>query len=490
MTFEKSEFFDTFQHKGVWWLPDLPEHRVHGTLTHTESETTLELFGSLRDEDIETTGRVTIPKPTTVIYGHLEGEGPCTLFRNSRGSVRMPLGGKASSSSWSSRMLFIGIHLPDPASAEFCDWTVAFTGLEEWVGTSPFQQEESPEGEATLTRTVRYVQPETIAVSIPSADMNLDLEFGLSITGNMYRSLTLSRTPYLVLRPRSPRQLEWFYATLRDVQNFLLFCIGQPAYPKSIVAHIPAKEQETENKGHEGKKPPKETSVRVYYHYQHYREQRALSPAQMPLPLPSICHMLSEMLNHWFSKGEKLRDVYGLFFSTIYNAELYTQSVFLSLTQAVETYSRAVHEAIYVAPTDYEQISKALGEAIPRDTPADLKTSLKSRIKYGNEYSLRKRLKEILSSLEAETVGLITNDPNRFGNRIVDTRNYLTHYSEELRGNAISGTDLQIANYRLKLLLTILLCKELGIIESSVREMLMTNPDWLQLIHLHLRNGS
>jgi hypothetical protein len=475
MPSDQNDFFATFQRKGVWWLPDAPDKLVHGTLTHTEHNTTLELAGALREVDIQKLGRVEEPPPTPVIYGHTEKVGRCTLFRNQESVMSMPLGGQPTSSVWQSRMLFVGAHIPDPATVEFSEWSVAFTGLEEWMGVSPFPTREfTPEGQRPLKATIRYVQPEIISVSVASLGAKLEFDYDLGITGSLYRSLELEHTASVVLRPDGPKRLEWYFSTLRDVQNFLLFCSGEPLYPKRVEARVLNEER----------------AVRVYYHDPHRREQEALSPHQMPMPLPHIRHMLSEMVNNWFTRGEKLRDVYGLFFSTVYNTELYAQSVFLSLTQALETYSRAVHEARYLAPDEYEKVAAALVAAIPSDAPADLKASLKSRIRFGNEHSLRNRLKGIVNSLEEETLKLICNDPQRFVNRVVDTRNYLTHYSDELREKAIKGAELQIANYRMQLLLTILLCKELGVFEWSVRDMLKDNPKWVQLIHLHLANGA
>jgi hypothetical protein len=164
---------------------------------------------------------------------------------------------------------------------------------------------------------------------------------------------------------------------------------------------------------------------------------------------------------------------------------MYLESVFLSLIQALETYSRATMDAKYVTPEEYQKIAAALNAGIPADTPSSLKQSLKSRIKYGNEYSLRKRLEGILSSLDTETVKLVCPNHTKLRDSLVETRNYLTHYTEELKENAIHGPGLFYANLRMKLLLTILLCKEVGVNEESIRKALLNNNKWMQLIHLY-----
>lgn len=482
MSHESNQFFDRFQHKGEWWLPETPDKTVHGVLTHDEDETTLDLFGSLRDEDFRTKGEVKIPQPTPVIYGNMESVGPCTLYKNSGQGERMQLFGKTTSSKWRAGVLFVGAHVADPVAFEFTDWTAAYTGLEEWTGYHPFlPSEEKREGDKLVEVSARYVVPPEISIQIDSLGAKLESTFGLRTSGNMYRSQNWEHTFYLILRPDRPKSFDWFFASCRDIQNFLLLCIGEPIYPKCIVAHadLPGWDGEIRSK-----------DIQVYYHYSHRKEHGLRPSADMLMPLRSIAHMLPQMVNHWFAKAEKLRDVYNLFFGTFYNSTLFLESAFLSLTQALETYSRSVRDARYVEPDEYQMIAASLIAAIPPGTPPDLKQSLRSRIKYGNEYSLRKRLTEILGSLEPETVKLICNDPKRFANRIVDTRNYLTHYTNELKADAVRGAELYIANLRLQLLLTILLCKELGIIESSLCEVLKQNPKWLQIIHLHLAKGA
>jgi hypothetical protein len=482
MSADKHELRDTFHYKGVWWLPETPEKRVHGTLFYTPQEIKLELSGGLREVDMQKLGIVEIPPSTPVIYGSAETLGQCTLFQNGESSKTMPLGGQPTSSTWESRMLFTGVHISDPLNFEYSDWTIAFDGLEEWIGVGPFRWDNTKNGQRPVEVTAHYVQPEIISVKIVSLHAQLRIDYAVNVSLSIFRSLTLEHSTFVILQPDSPKQLEWYFKSLRDIQNFFLFCIGEPVFPKMITAHVLSQEQEEEES------PRKEISV--YFRVPHIREQERLSPALMPMPLRSIRHMLPEMLNHWFSKGEKLQDAYNLFFSTIYNTESFVQSVFLSLTQALETYSRAVHDALYLPSAEYEKVSVALNSAIPSDTPQDLKVSLKSRIRFGNEYSLRKRLMMIMNSLEEKTTKLICDDTARFIARIVDTRNYLTHYTEELREKAVKNNDLQFANYRMQLLLTILLCKEMGVNETSIRSVLMSNSKWLQLIHLHLAKGS
>jgi hypothetical protein len=85
---------------------------------------------------------------------------------------------------------------------------------------------------------------------------------------------------------------------------------------------------------------------------------------------------------------------------------------------------------------------------------------------------LRKRLRELLCSLEDETTKLIADSPGKFAEDVTATRNYLTHYSSELQAQAFKGGELYAAYLRLRALLTIILFKELGLEEKDIRALL------------------
>ena len=61
-------------------------------------------------------------------------------------------------------------------------------------------------------------------------------------------------------------------------------------------------------------------------------------------------------------------------------------------------------------------------------------------MRYANEISLRKRLRQMLDPFASLYGGSKT--VTSFVGRVVDTRNYLTHYDESLANRALRGEDL------------------------------------------------
>ena len=89
------------------------------------------------------------------------------------------------------------------------------------------------------------------------------------------------------------------------------------------------------------------------------------------------------------------------------------------------------------------------------------KDSWKNKIEYGNEVSLRKRLKDLIRYLnEFDITQKITNgDMEEFNNNVVDLRNYYTHYGHDNKPNINNVIGL---TFDLKLLIELCILNELN----------------------------
>lgn len=120
---------------------------------------------------------------------------------------------------------------------------------------------------------------------------------------------------------------------------------------------------------------------------------------------------------------------------------------------------------------DYAKVRCALEKAIPK-VKENLEESLKSRIEYGNEFSLRTRLKEIFDKYQ-ENLSEFVEKKEDFIGRVVDTRNYLTHYDEKLKEKAALGEELDPLIQELKILLEICLLTEVGFSSEEIKELFL-----------------
>ena len=126
---------------------------------------------------------------------------------------------------------------------------------------------------------------------------------------------------------------------------------------------------------------------------------------------------------------------------------------------------------------DYARVRSALVNAILDEQDFKVKDkrgfkdSLKNKIKYGNEFSLKTRLKEIFDKenllnkfIEKKDIGCV-----------VDTRNYLTHYEEDPEKCVVRGEDLYHLIQKLKILLEICLLTELGFSSEEIKDLFSRN---------------
>jgi hypothetical protein len=97
---------------------------------------------------------------------------------------------------------------------------------------------------------------------------------------------------------------------------------------------------------------------------------------------------------------------------------------------------------------------------------ADLKASLKQRLKYGNEYSLRKRLGELVNAC----AGCLAELKPPLA-EMVNARNHLTHPGSSATAPELNDVEFAVMADYAQALTEACLLKELGLSEDKVSEL-------------------
>jgi hypothetical protein len=462
-----STLFDSFEFQGYFWLPATPDRRVPGVVRYAESDITLSLLGTLESTTLQQFAVVGPPFKADIVLGQAKNGKKLTLFECTQIGTTTNIPHGTGSSTVSASCLLIGKHFASKADLLFHSLSINYLHLEEWIAYRPFppqEQEQNASGKTT-TYISKYVVPEKLEYSVAplGSDIIIDSQ---SFFGGFasYHKESREHVALLTLKPEVKQPFDWFLERVVDLQNLLTLFIGEPTFPKRTILYG----DEIDGPGFKYRE-----DIQLFFHPAHGKMEERLHPVRMLAIFPAVSGHFGTILNSWFSKKELLETVCDLFFGVIYNNYLFLQFRFLGLIQALETYCRRVQGGTYLPDTDYEKIAAALKAALPPTTPQDLRSSLvNGKIKYGNEYSLRKRLRELLCSLEDDTTKLVTQTPGKFCDDVTATRNYLTHYSSELQAQAFKGGDLYSAYLRLRMLVTIVLLKELGIEEKAIRDLL------------------
>jgi hypothetical protein len=172
----------------------------------------------------------------------------------------------------------------------------------------------------------------------------------------------------------------------------------------------------------------------------------------------------------WLEHAERLRPIRALYFLAVYG-ENYVQGRFLALVQAVEGFHRRFRDGVYMEPTDFQaKVVGPLAAAIPSDLDRSLQEALRSRSQYGNDYSLRRRLKALFAEHQLALDQVVPNAAS-FIEAIVAQRNRLTHSTPETDGTGFDAEEWLRLNFLLRVLLEMCFLKAMGFADEQVRRL-------------------
>ena len=447
---------EEFEYNGLWWLPENPDKKISGTLKfHPVEGANLELIGSFKGiEDLNT-----VLQPD-IISGITSNGKIITLYLcyESQSHVRVP---GFLMSSFIVRMVFLGYHFEKAEDIVFDSLSLNYSHLEEWARITGFQFKKEDDPKNHLTKLeVSYSFPKKVEVKL--SNLNISFDYNFTLGGDRIKEVKLKQTMFIKIEPHKPVHINDYHRDIcYHIQNFLSLAIGRAVSPLII-------------KGKTNACKTKLPDGRVVYNdiliFYRIKDVPKLSihPADMLFSFDDISANFENYLRNWFAKSEILQPVFDLYFGTLYNPSMYLQHEFLSLIQALESYHRRVADGKYVSDDDYTQIYETLISAIPQELDNDFRESLEQKLKYHNEFSLRKRLKEILEKC-GDAVNLLIDDYKRFTDDVVNTRNFLTHYDKNIEVKAKTGRELYRLVQKMKFILEICFLIELDMHMETIK---------------------
>lgn len=466
----KSTMLDSFELNGTWWLPENYEEKIAGILRYERGDIELNLIGQFSSSIESTRHHEPGMFRPSIICGLCDGK-LVTLCDLMLTNNTFHFGIIADHSSrFIAGCLLVGWAFESKNVLQFIHSDAKFTSLEYWVGQRPFVENRVAKGGYSLS----YESPETITAKVSQSDAEISV-VGVHSVNQGFNGRELVHRNVIRIRPDSPRDMDWFMKTISTFRNLLTLASSDQVNYDTIDLYF--SDAPTNH-------PDGITKVSVFF--KQPGDAKPVKPSKFPSFLfsyESIQDQFENVINLWYLKSEELSTVFDLLFGVMYNRRLYLRFQFLSLIHAIESYDRIRNKTQYLTQQEYESIRSTLVTAIPQTVAADHRDSLKNRIKYGNEASLRKRLTEIFKKLSLDSVNLVTDDPKKFVKRIVDTRNYFTHYGDDSKENSIDeGSELYEASLRLQILLYILLLKEIGLSEGFIVNAIRSFPK-LNYIH-------
>ena len=451
---------EEFEYKGIWWLPHKPKEQISGTLKFTPDEgAVLDLIGSFKD----ITGMNKMLEPEIILGISSDGKN-ITLHKCFETKSNLSFPG-LSTSSFYAKIAFAGAHFQKPEDVKFKSLSVHYLYLDEWVNVSGFDIQHLFDEKEVV---IRYKLPEPIQAAIDDYKILLDVRATGPTHSIVQKEASIKQRTYIRVEPSGEKSFDEYLDIMVHIQNFLSLGVMSPVYPLVVEGITEVNKEMINNKAYN---PP----VKIYYRLSDIpKAPETLLPFNMLFTFKDISDRFEVFLKNWFEKKDLLEPVYDLHFGTLYNPRMYLEHRFLSLIQAIESFHQRIHGGEYLSVKEYKPVYDALVRTIPDWVKKDFKASLESKLKYGNEFSLRKRLKEIFVKYQ-EVLNKFIENRDAFIEKVVNTRNYQTHHDEDLRKCAASGMELYDVSQKLKTLLEICLLTELGFSSEEIKALFSRN---------------
>lgn len=450
-----------FEHKGIWWLPDKPKKRISGTLRFTHSEgAVLDLIGSLKD--IQDMNKTLEPE---IILGVSSNGKNISLHKcfETKSTLSFP---GFQTSSFYANVVFIGAHFQKKEDIKFKKISIHYSHLDEWVNLSGFDIQHFFDKKEVI---IKYKLPEPIQASVgEDYKIFIDIRANGPIRSIVQKEASIKQRIYIRIEPSEEKSFDKYLNIMYHIQNFLSLGIMESTYPLAIEGITEANKEMIKDKVYY-------SPVEIYYELPNIsKTTKTLLPFDMLFTFKDISNRFEIFLRNWFEKADLLKPICDLYFGTLYNPHMYLEHRFLSLIQAIESFHQRIYGGEYLSDKEYKHVYDALMNAIPNGVKREFRESLENKLKYGSEFSLRKRLKEIFNTYQEILNGFIKNK-NAFIEKVVDTRNYQTHHDEDLRERAVSEEELYRLTEKLKILLEICLLTELGFTSKEIRNLFSRN---------------
>lgn len=440
--------------EGIWWLPGDPEKKVCGRLTFDqENGAELSLIVSFKEIEQSTD----IARYEFINSITTDGK-KVTLYKCLEVNSTLHMTGLLTSR-YVADYVFIGIWFTKEDDIRFTTLDLNMSNLGAWFDVNKIQSKFCLDTEEFKVKPWQSYVPKAI---VDGYTIQIRLVTNISHRLFPHQELSFNNQVFLVVTSEKEISLEDSLEIIKRLQNFLTFACNAPAYPLSIVAGTNPKRLASTD----------ENKVQLYYKTVISGKQTVtISRFNMLFSYGNIASRFEEILNLWFSISKEFEPSLNMYFATRYNTKMYIEHTFLTLIMALEAYHRRRFGNSEVSEEEHK---KRINDIL-KSAPNEYREWLKEKLRYSNEPSLRKRLKELFESYKDILEDLLQTDESRFTNDLVNTRNYLVHFDEGRRDSVLNSTGIYELSERLKMILDVVFLNELRFDSEDIKRIIKSS---------------
>ena len=429
---------------GSWWLPNNYRKRISGKLFIDDvNGLCLELNGHLLDFNIlsESFGI-----PLDFINGKSINHDEITL----NDSVLISC--SKNYSKYKVYACFSGITFNKLNDVRFDVVNVSFWHLNKWVMNHFFDDD---------FNKILSTKKVTLGLQLEPIDLGRISNFSLRIKINKLEQVYKSNitgfqyNSVLEISTEKPRLFDDFLDISKKFSGFLSFATLRPALISEMDGVILHKRK-------------KQNSVDILLRFREFEDSEDFSVNHYGLiPFQFIEENIAQVINKYFELVDTYASVYDLYLSSIINPSTVIENEFRNLVEGLEAYHRRKLPGKYISNDEYRRkVLPQLSEAIPCELEGNFREKLKNSLEYMNEYSLRKRITELIRNLPRDINLKIQNESGYREDiirNIVLIRNHFAHFDpEEKRYIPKDPISLQLLNEEMRLILEANILVDLG----------------------------
>ncbi|MGC8551913.1 MAG: HEPN domain-containing protein [Phycisphaerae bacterium] len=461
------EFNKPLDEWATFWLPADATHTATGSLIYTPRDgITVEAVGQIAPNiGFNDAGEGALH----TIHGRLMSGTLFTLGNSFIKSRSVGAGGHGPVTLLSNRVLFGG-HFSDCDTVEVTSCTFGLTSLESWLGQVLFHDEpQLDENEKLIGYDYRFRFPKTI--EIPVTKQQMKVKIGWQFLGSrsvVESSMSMRAAAFIKLEFDKPVPLHVARDLAFSFQTFLSLLIGARVDLRWLEFTVAGDGQ---------------TAAPCRMLAAQLGESQATEVQGPLISYSAVKDIFSEMVTKWFARDEQAQMAAYLYFWSLLQESGPVEVRLLTAIQAIEAYYRSLPGGLYMEQEAFNRAYNKITAAIPPEISGEHRQSLTNRLRYGNEHSMRKRLRDLFSRLPGQLgIRIAAGNPKIFVDRVVDTRNYFTHRDEHAKPQSFGGVKAVHATERLKCLLAAVTLADLGVKGDVLESAINNNPDlnhWL-----------
>jgi hypothetical protein len=363
----------------------------------------------------------------------------------------------------------LGLHFTGNLNEiEVKQYSIELSSLSPWTCARPSKITMAEDDGKCVGFDESWRFPTTIEAALPDKDFDLHIKHSMKMDSAACSSTTtwnasVSILAHDTLKLSAAAVLAW------QAKNLLSLLVGDGLYIRSASMELADTAGGSAMSGH----------AKILFKQTGRQDSPDVHAAMMILPYDLVKDKFATIVQKWFSRHQQAVLATDVYFASEYLRSATVNVRFIVLVQALESYHRSLGTGMYMDQGAFDEAIREFSTHLPACLQGSHRDSIKSRLKYGNEYSLRKRLHEMLARLPDDVRSRVAGgDAGRFVSRIADTRNYYTHYDHEGEGNCLEPKDVFVATERLRILFVANQLVDLGIPNKQLLTFLERSEDF------------